>query len=98
MPELRKRKASKPTADPPVKRANSFKPGVSTKVAPNGASSGRKVSTGDFINLDGFGGEFETHDGKKATLKSLVEESENGVVLFTYPKASTPGCRFFLSF
>jgi len=25
-------------------------------------------------------------------LKKLVEESKGGVVLFTYPKASTPGC------
>ncbi|KAH6652928.1 thioredoxin-like protein, partial [Truncatella angustata] len=31
-------------------------------------------------------------DGKKTTLKELVDESKSGVVLFTYPKASTPGC------
>ncbi|EEY14508.1 peroxiredoxin DOT5 [Verticillium alfalfae VaMs.102] len=40
----------------------------------------------------GFGGEIETNDGKKTTLKALVDESKAGVVLFTYPKASTPGC------
>lgn len=49
---------------------------------------------GEKIDLDGFGGEIETHEGKKVTLKSLVEESKAGVVLFTYPKASTPGCKF----
>ena len=29
----------------------------------------------------------------KTTLAKLVEESKGGVVLFTYPKASTPGCK-----
>ena len=47
---------------------------------------------GDLIALDGFGGEVETNDGEKATLKDLVDKSGKGVVLFTYPKASTPGC------
>jgi thioredoxin-dependent peroxiredoxin len=51
---------------------------------------------GDTIALEDFGGEVETHDGKKVTLKQLVEESKDGVVLFTYPKASTPGCEFGL--
>jgi peroxiredoxin Q/BCP len=49
-------------------------------------------SVGDTIDLDGFGGEIELNDGTKTTLKALVDESTNGVVLFTYPKASTPGC------
>jgi peroxiredoxin Q/BCP len=48
--------------------------------------------TGDTIDLTSFGGEIETHDGTKITLAQLVEESKGGVVLFTYPKASTPGC------
>jgi len=47
---------------------------------------------GDTIDLASFGGEFETNDGDKTTLAKLVEESKGGVVLFTYPKASTPGC------
>jgi len=47
---------------------------------------------GHSIDLEGFGGEVETHDGNKVTLAQLVEESKAGVVLFTYPKASTPGC------
>jgi len=47
---------------------------------------------GDVVDLADFGGEFETQDGKKVTLKQLVDESKGGVVLFTYPKASTPGC------
>lgn len=59
------------------------------------ASKGGKVDvpkSGDSIPLEGFGGEVETHDGNKVTLAKLVEESKAGVVLFTYPKASTPGC------
>ncbi|RSL51793.1 hypothetical protein CEP54_011229 [Fusarium duplospermum] len=51
-----------------------------------------KAGVGDVVDLDGFGGEIETNDGEKTTLKALVDESKAGVVLFTYPKASTPGC------
>ncbi|KAG9697628.1 alkyl hydroperoxide reductase/ thiol specific antioxidant/ Mal allergen, partial [Aureobasidium melanogenum] len=47
---------------------------------------------GDKIDFDGFGDEIETNDGRKVTLKALVDESKEGLVLFTYPKASTPGC------
>jgi peroxiredoxin Q/BCP len=48
---------------------------------------------GDTIDLASFGGEIETNAGDKTTLAKLVEESKGGVVLFTYPKASTPGCK-----
>lgn len=60
----------------------------------NGASaaSGGAPKVGDTIDLASFGGEIETNDGDKTTLAKLVEESKGGVVLFTYPKASTPGC------
>ncbi|ENH67669.1 Peroxiredoxin DOT5 [Fusarium oxysporum f. sp. cubense race 1] len=54
--------------------------------------SGGKPKVGDVVDLDGFGGEIETNDGEKTTLKKLADESKSGVVLFTYPKASTPGC------
>ena len=56
-------------------------------------ATAKKVAAGDTITMDGFGGEVETNDGEKVTLKKLVDESKSGVVLFTYPKASTPGCR-----
>jgi hypothetical protein len=48
---------------------------------------------GDIIQLDGFGGSFELTDGHNATLEDLVNISVGGVVLFTYPKANTPGCK-----
>lgn len=51
------------------------------------------LAVGDVVELEGFGGEIETNDGEKTTLKKLVGESKTGVVLFTYPKASTPGCK-----
>lgn len=50
-------------------------PAKSTKTAASGGS----LSKGDHIDLDSFGGEVETHDGKKVTLKQLVEESKSGV-------------------
>lgn len=55
-------------------------------------STGGTPKVGNTIDLSNFGGEIETHDGKRTTLAKLVEESKGGVVLFTYPKASTPGC------
>jgi peroxiredoxin Q/BCP len=101
--ELRKRKA--PAAPPaPVRPSKKSAPSVAaaskTKAAPakkeaaesNGAKAPAKVAAGDVIDLDGFGGEVETNDGDKTTLKQLVDESKAGIVLFTYPKASTPGC------
>ena len=68
--------------------------------ATNGAATTVKKGTtatgapkvGDSIDLEGFGGEVETHDGAKTTLQELVDDSKAGVVIFTYPKASTPGC------
>ncbi len=100
MPELRKRKApTEAAATPPsVKKANSVKSSTSSKKgesATNGSAKATKVASGQTIDLDDFGGEVETNDGEKVTLKKLVEDSQNGVVLFTYPKASTSTCRVF---
>lgn len=61
---------------------------------PAPAKGDKQVAVGDVIDLDEFGGEVETNDGEKTTLKKLVDQSKSGVVLFTYPKASTPGCKF----
>ncbi|KAJ0164194.1 Peroxiredoxin DOT5 [Colletotrichum tanaceti] len=60
--------------------------------AANGSDKKVKAVKGETIDLDGFGGEIETNEGDKTTLKELVDKSKAGVVLFTYPKASTPGC------
>jgi peroxiredoxin Q/BCP len=101
--ELRKRKAPAPPpapARPSKKKAPSTAAASETKPAPakkdasgsNGAKAPAKVAAGDVIQLEGFGGEVETNDGEKTSLKKLVDESKSGIVLFTYPKASTPGC------
>ncbi|KAJ4983599.1 disrupter of telomere silencing protein [Stagonosporopsis vannaccii] len=65
--------------------------GASKPAAAAAATTG-PPKVGDTVDLANFGGEVETHDGNKTTLAKLVEESKGGVVLFTYPKASTPGC------
>jgi peroxiredoxin Q/BCP len=69
---------------------------------PNGAAKETvakpsKIAVGDVLKLDAFGGEIQTQDGEATTLYQLVGKSEKGVVIFTYPRASTPGCRFHMT-
>ncbi|KAL4993461.1 thioredoxin-like protein [Aspergillus recurvatus] len=94
MVELRKRKATAPHPVQLTKRTKTKVPVTASNATgdtiPSSAESVPKV--GDVVDLNGFGGDFEKNDGTKTTLKTLVDESEAGVVLFTYPKASTPGC------
>ena len=96
MVELRKRKAAAP---PPVVEKKS-KPGSKPKATKNDESPAPKEDApkvpqvGDVIDLDAFGGDLETNEGDKTSLKKLVDDSKAGVVIFTYPKASTPGCMF----
>jgi len=107
MPELRKRKEAPPAPAPVPKKGRAAKAtnasnGDVPATAPEAATTEVPVpekqsktgppSVGDTVDLNGFGGEVETNDGDKTTLKALVEQSKAGVVLFTYPKASTPGC------
>lgn len=70
-----------------------------TKASANGSgtsgNAGGKISVGETINLDGFGGTVQTHDGTEVTLQGLLERSTAGVVIFTYPRASTPGCEYY---
>lgn len=91
MVELRKRKIEAEGSESRKRQpfARSFFP-PSEKSGP--ASLPLAPKQGDVINLDGFGGEFDLSDGEKATLRDLVAISVGGIVLFTYPKASTPGC------
>lgn len=102
--ELRKRKAAPPAPEPAPKRkasvpkaskaAAKVKEAVTSKSAAKETVASKKPAVGDLITPDGFGGEVETNDGTKTSLKALLDESKTGVVLFTYPKASTPGCKF----
>lgn len=105
---LRKRKAPQPPPEPPAKKTSRVAKAAPKAKGPVAAKASKPAATangtaakaaaakpavGDVIALEGFGGEVETNDGKKTTLKALVDESSAGVVLFTYPKASTPGCK-----
>ncbi|KAL9641096.1 MAG: hypothetical protein Q9204_000321 [Flavoplaca sp. TL-2023a] len=100
MVELRKRPEPPSAASqPPLKKSGSStsaKPRSESSKAPtpsvDRAEESRKPAVGDTIQLEGFGGEIETQDGERTNLKKLVDDSQSGVVLFTYPKASTPGC------
>ncbi|CRK32866.1 hypothetical protein BN1708_019120, partial [Verticillium longisporum] len=93
----KKAPAAKKAVKPAPKAEEADAPEEKPKEVPAAAAAKpAKVAEGEVITLDGFGGEIETNDGKKTTLKALVDESEAGVVLFTYPKASTPGCKDLL--
>ncbi len=96
MVELRKRPAPPPAAPPPKKKSTSKAKAKEEPAAPakKMETSNEPPKVGDTIDLDGFGGEVETNDETKVTLAKLVEDSKAGVVLFTYPKASTPGCKY----
>ena len=97
MVELRKRPAP-PPAPPPAKKKATAKAAPKkekpSKMESKASDPAGPPKVGETISLAGFGGEVETNDEKKVTLAKLVEDSKAGVVLFTYPKASTPGCEF----
>lgn len=84
-------KVEAPAPLPQVKASKASAPAPAPASAPAATS---KVVVGETIDLKGFGGEIETNEGEKTTLEKLVSESKSGVVLFTYPKASTPGCKY----
>ncbi|RMX91290.1 hypothetical protein D0867_15023 [Hortaea werneckii] len=65
--------------------------GLSAAAHINTATEANEVAAQAEANAN-FAAEIETHDGVKTSLPQLVKESKAGVVLFTYPKASTPGC------
>lgn len=99
MVELRKRKIlsqppsekrSKKTKAPAIKLPEDLD---AKELSKKSDASHTTTTVGDTIALDGFGGEIELNDGETTTLKKLVDASNSGVVLFTYPRASTPGCK-----
>ncbi|KAK2750631.1 hypothetical protein FQN57_002702 [Myotisia sp. PD_48] len=46
----------------------------------------------DVLDLSLYEDEIQLEDGTTTSFKALVDESKSGVIVFTYPKASTPGC------
>jgi peroxiredoxin Q/BCP len=89
-------KAEEPVAEEPAAAADnaaveeSAKDAIAETSAKTSSSPASPPKQGDTIELESFGGEVETNDGQKVTLAQLVQSSKKGVVLFTYPKASTP--------
>ena len=110
MVQLRKRKTPPPeTATAPALKKTASKSSVKSNASAkgaaadpnntasaNGSAGSGKIQVGQTIDLERFGGEVETHEGVKVTLKGLIDEAKGDVVVFTYPKASSPGCRFYL--
>ncbi|GAQ07777.1 hypothetical protein ALT_5098 [Aspergillus lentulus] len=104
MVELRKRKA--PSQTPATEKKSKRIQETSEEASPTSVQLSKEdersthvsyekpPTVGDTIDLDNFGGEVELNDGTKTTLKHLVDTSKSGIVLFTYPRASTPGCEF----
>lgn len=56
-------------------------------------AAGGVPEEGDVLDLSQFEAEIELNDGTKTSFRKLLEESKEGVAVFTYPKASTPGCK-----
>lgn len=98
MPVLRKRKGSPVQTTLPGAAKRKTADGSATVAKGSAKSQGSgnasvvSIAAGAVIDLDTFGGHVETHEGTSVTLGQLVKQSTAGVVLFTYPKASTPGC------
>lgn len=106
MVELRKRKAApepevtnkkksgiaKVSAHKTTDESETAGAAATTSKSSNTKSASQPFEQGDSIDLDGFGGDILLTDGATSNLKSLVDDSVGGVVLFTYPKANTPGC------
>ncbi|OBT69799.1 hypothetical protein VE03_00690 [Pseudogymnoascus sp. 23342-1-I1] len=93
-PSKKKTAAAKPAAgakakaEPKAKASKTNGAAAADAPAPEAA----KIVVGSPITLADFGGKIVTQAGEETTLQKLVEASEKGVVLFTYPRASTPGC------
>jgi len=84
---------SKATKDDSVQTAAEAPTTTAAEPKTNGTvGTGGKIGVGEKITLDGFGGTLQTNDGQDVTLKELLEKSLAGIVIFTYPRASTPGC------
>lgn len=91
-PRGRPAKAAAPTTNGKAAAAAAAPAPAPAPTPAEPAEPAGKPEVGDIISLGGFGGEIQQNDGTTTTLKALVDASKAGVVLFTYPRASTPGC------
>ena len=69
-------------------------PGASTSPAPTADTATLPLSAasvGKQLPLSTLDGQVETHTGTSVSFSSLLSASQ-GLIIFTYPRASTPGC------
>ncbi|EEP76070.1 predicted protein [Uncinocarpus reesii 1704] len=102
--ELRKRKAPAEPKDAQVARKRTSTKASAPKVKeskPKAAETKKSApkpsslevpTVGTVLDLEQYQDEIQLQDGTATSLKALLESSKDGVVFFTYPKASTPGC------
>ncbi|KAA8893723.1 thioredoxin-like protein [Sphaerosporella brunnea] len=86
-PAAEKKAAAPKKATAPKKTAAA--PAVVGATSSDGATSS-VLKEGDELPEDLP--EIQTHAGETTTLSALVKAAEKGIVIFAYPKASTPGC------
>lgn len=88
-PETGKIDTSSTTAAAPTATATSATPSsLEPATLPLSPTSVGKQLT----SLSTFGGPLETHTGSSTTFADLLTASTSGLIIFTYPRASTPGC------
>jgi len=95
MVELRKRQLPFPTSDKPAKTLKTTPVSLDNEFSDNKSSNKPPpLQTGDTIpDLAQFGNSILLQTGESTTFESILSKSKKGVVVFTYPKANTPGCK-----
>ena len=85
-------KSASATPAPAAKPAKAEKP--ESKASSSASASSGSPKVGDVLPLEEFKAiTIQTNDGEETTLPALLEKSpDKSIAIFTYPKASTPGC------
>lgn len=62
------------------------------KAVETSSSASKLLKVGSDIPSATLALQITTQDGTSTTLSALLSSSDTGIIIFTYPKASTPGC------
>lgn len=87
-------KSKKPTSKPKVQSPAPPEPPAD----PSSEEKSAKKSTNPQLSASSIGQKFTsstpltTHKSDQTTISDLLAKSDKGIVIFTYPRASTPGC------
>jgi len=95
MVELRKRQLPFPTSEKPAKTLKTTPVTLDNESSDiKSSNEPRPLQTGDVIpDLAQFGDSILLQTGESTTFETILSKSKKGVVVFTYPKANTPGCK-----